>query len=214
MARLKALEPHEFPPEMKEMVGDAISDKRQLGVTRIWAQRPELALAYKRLISDILKASILPRRLIELVRLRVAFHNQCRNCMAVRYSAAVEDGVSEELICELAEPETAPNLTERERAAIRYADLVASNHLAVNDATFDDLRLHFTEPEIIEMGAHIAYCLGFGRVASTWDMVDDLPERFHDRTEKVTPWGGDAVLKPDRAPIAAEATSARPGKVG
>ena len=200
MARLRALEPEEFPPEMREMVGDAIHDKPQLGVARIWAQRPELALAYKRMISAMLKASILPRKLIELMRLRVAFHNQCRNCMAVRYGAAVEDGVTEELVCELASPETAPNLSERERAALRYADLVASNHLAVNDATFDDLRRHFTEPEIIEMGAHIAYCLGFGRVASGWDMVDDLPERFHDRENKVTPWGGEAILKKDAKP--------------
>ena len=29
---------------------------------------------------------ILPARLLELVRLRVAFHNQCRSCMSVRYS--------------------------------------------------------------------------------------------------------------------------------
>ena len=79
MSRLKALEPHEFPTEMKAMVGDAIHDKAQLGVSRIWAQRPELALAYKTMINAILQASILPRRLIELVRLRVAFHNQCRN---------------------------------------------------------------------------------------------------------------------------------------
>lgn len=79
MSRLKALEPDEFPPEMKAIVGDAIHDKAQLGVSRIWAQRPELALAYKRMITEMQKASILPRRLIELVRLRVAFHNQCRN---------------------------------------------------------------------------------------------------------------------------------------
>ena len=79
MSRLKALEPEEFPPEMKAMVGDAIHDKAQLGVSRIWARRPELALAYKAMINKMLEASILPRRLIELVRLRVAFHNQCKN---------------------------------------------------------------------------------------------------------------------------------------
>jgi alkylhydroperoxidase family enzyme len=79
MARLKALEPEDFPPEMKAMAGDMINDKAQLGVTRIWAQRPDLAAAYKRMIGEMIKASILPRRLIELVRLRVAFHNQCKN---------------------------------------------------------------------------------------------------------------------------------------
>lgn len=117
--------------------------------------------------------------------------------MAVRYAPAVAEGVTEDLVCELARPEEAPNLTERERAAVMYADLVASNHRAVSDATFDELRRHFTEPEIIELGAHVAYCLGFGRVAAGWDMVDDLPERFHDRSGTLTPWGGEIVTKGD-----------------
>ena len=37
----------------------------------------------------------LPRRLVELVRLRIAFHNQCRSCMAMRYQSAVDDGLTE-----------------------------------------------------------------------------------------------------------------------
>ena len=41
----------------------------------------------------------LPERLIELVRLRVAFHNQCRSCMAIRYKDAIEDGLTEDLVC-------------------------------------------------------------------------------------------------------------------
>lgn len=121
--------------------------------------------------------------------------------MAVRYGPAVAEGVTEELVCELERPDEAPNLSERERAALRYADLVASNHHAINDATFDDLRQHFTEPEIVELGAHVAYCLGFGRVAAGWDMVDDLPERFHARGEKLTPWGGEAFVKGDVARV-------------
>jgi uncharacterized protein YciW len=128
--------------------------------------------------------------------------------MAVRYGPAVAEGVTEELVCELARPEEAPNLSERERAAVMYADLVASNHKAVSDATFDELRRHFTEPEIIELGAHVAYCLGFGRVAAGWDMVDDLPERFHAKGEEITPWGGEIVVKKD----AKTASNAEPDK--
>jgi alkylhydroperoxidase family enzyme len=195
MARLRTLNIDEMSPEMQAVLGEkAAADPKTVGVYRIWAQRPEIALAMKRFREELHKHSILSPRLIELMRLRIAFHNQCRSCMAIRYGNAVEDGVTEDLVCELVAPEEAPNLTERERAALRYADLLASNHLAISDATFDDLRLHFTEPEIVELCAHAAHCLGFGRVNMSLDMVDDLPERFHDRDSAVTPWGADAMV--------------------
>ena len=40
---------------------------------------------------------LLPDRLVEIVRLRVAFHNQCRSCMAIRYTDAMNAGVDEDL---------------------------------------------------------------------------------------------------------------------
>ena len=62
----------------------------------------------------------LPERLIELVRLRIAFHNQCRSCMAIRYPEALSDGVTEDLVCSLERPMEAEDLDDRERLAIRY----------------------------------------------------------------------------------------------
>jgi len=168
--------------------------QKKLGVARIWAQRPEIYMAFRKFVGTLFEHSVLPRRLIEMVRLRVAFHNQCRSCMAIRYSAAVADGLTEDLVCELKKPEEAPNLTPRERAALKYADLLATDHLSINDALFDELRTHFSEPEIVELAAHIAYCVGFGRVAMSWDMVDDLPERFKARDHEITPWGEDAMV--------------------
>jgi AhpD family alkylhydroperoxidase len=195
MARMRPLEPEEFSDDLKRFVGpELLADRTRLGVFRIWAQRPELAMAYRRFLQEVMAHSILPRKLIELVRLRVAYHNQCRSCMAIRYQPAVDQGVTEDLVCELAAPEESPDLTERERAALHYADLVAANHLAITDATFDRLREHFSEPEIVELALHIGYCVGLGRIAMSWDMVDDLPERFKDRSGTITPWGSDAMV--------------------
>jgi AhpD family alkylhydroperoxidase len=195
MARLRPLAPAEFSAEMRDFLGAAaLEHPENLGVARIWAQRSDIYLAFRRFVQSIFGGSLLPRRLVEIIRLRVAFHNQCRSCMAIRYSAAVEDGVTEGLVCELKKPEDAPNLTEKERVALRYADLLATDHLSIDDKLFDDLRQHYSEPEIIEIGAHIAYCVGFGRLAMSWDMVDDLPERFKDRDREITPWGEGAVI--------------------
>ena len=132
MARLHALKPQEMSAQAKELLGEkALAEPENLGVARIWAQRPDLLAAHQRMKAALRSNSVLSPRLIELLRIRVAFHNQCRSCMAVRYSDGVDDGVSSDLVCELASPEDAPNLTERERSALRYADLLATNHLAI-----------------------------------------------------------------------------------
>jgi AhpD family alkylhydroperoxidase len=135
----------------------------------------------------------LPERLMELVRLRIAFHNQCRSCMATRSRAAIADGMTDGAVCSLERPEEADDLTDAEKAALAYADLVATDHLAVGDEHFDRLRLHFDDAEIVELGVHIGVCVGFGRIAATWDLVDDLPAAF--RADDAAPWSPGVTIR-------------------
>ena len=200
MARLHPVEPPAFDPSVRAALGPAAdADPQGLGLLRVLAQRPDVTTAFLAFRRDLGAASVLPARLVELVRLRVAFHNQCRSCMALRSATAIEDGVTEALVCSLERPEEADDLSEAEKAALRYADLMATDHLAVDDAVFDRLRVCFTEPEIVELGVHLAVFVGFGRLSATWDLVDDLPDRYADRSGVVTPWGAaDAVTASDR----------------
>ena len=110
----------------------------------------------------------------------------------IRYGDAVADGLTEDLVCSLEKPMEAPDLTAAERAAIRYGELFATNHLAIDDDVYDELRRHFTEGEIVELGLHVSLCVGIGRLAATWDMVEELPDRFRADGE-IAPWGGNAV---------------------
>jgi len=159
----------------------------------IFGHRPEMMEAFGALQTAILQGGTLPARLKELVRLRIAFHNQCRTCMALRYAA---DEVDEGTVCSLERPAEAPDLTTAERAALEYADIMSINHHAVDDATFDRLREYFDDGEIVELGMVCALCIGFGRLAATWDMVDHLPESFQapKSAGPVTPWGHAEVV--------------------
>ena len=124
-----------------------------------------------------------------MIRLRIAFHNQCRTCMAMRYSAEVTD---HGLVCSLERPKDAPDLTDAERAALHFADLFATDHLAIDDAVYDGLRTYFTEGELVEIGIVCAYSVGFGRLAATWHVVENLPDGFKHgdvRPTAITPWG-------------------------
>jgi len=194
MSRLQKIEPENWPEEMQAAIQPENLTDLEVGLMRFFAHRPELAQGLMQFGGALKTERTLPNRLIELVRLRVAFFNQCRSCMAIRYSDALADGVTEDLVCSLEKPAEAPNLTAAEKAALRYGELFATNHLAIDDAVYDELREHFTEPQIVELGMHVGFFVGFGRLAATWHMVEELPDAFKDDSRELTPWNEEAVL--------------------
>jgi AhpD family alkylhydroperoxidase len=190
MARIQAVElPGVDPAALDQGM------RVQVGVGGIAAHRPEILAGFAAVTDAIETSGTLSRRLVELVRLRIAFHNQCRSCMAIRYEDAVADGVTEDLVCSLERPADAPDLTATERAALRYADLFATNHLAIDDDVYDGLRQHLTEGELVELGMICALFVGFGRLTATWDVSDDLPSEYQrPYDEQATPWRSAAPL--------------------
>jgi AhpD family alkylhydroperoxidase len=74
-------------------------DRINRDVGAILARRPEAAKAFLALQSALRTSGTLSPRLVELIRLRIAFHNQCRSCMAIRYRSAIDDGVTEDTVC-------------------------------------------------------------------------------------------------------------------
>lgn len=170
-------------------------DRINLGVASILGHRPEVAGALGNLRAVLQSTGTLPPRLVELVRLRIAFHNQCRSCMSVRYQSAIDDGLTEDAVCSLERPAEAGDLSEAERSALRFADLFATDHLAIDDAVYDELRQHFREDELVELGVHCAYAVGMGRLAATWAVTEDVPDAFRDPSRSAAaPWVSDGVV--------------------
>lgn len=194
MARINLLTAAELPRPLRDLVQADTKTPLELGTARIYGHRPELAAAYFRFMGVMRGSRTLPNRLVELVRLRVAYHNQCRSCMAIRYRDGRADGVTEDLVCQLADPPSGSDLSAAEKAAIAFADKLATDHLSITDEMIDGLLEHFTEAEIVELGMNIATFVGFGRLAMAWDMVDELPVEYRDRSGRViTPWSGTPV---------------------
>ena len=170
-------------------------DRINLGVASILGHRPEVAGALRAVKAALQANGTLSARLLELVRLRIAFHNQCRSCMSVRYQSAIDDGLTEGLVCSLERPADADGLSPAERSALRFADLFATDHLLIDDTVYDDLRRYFTEDELVELGVHCAYALGIGRLTATWDVTDDLPDAFRSTSDSaVAPWVSEGVI--------------------
>jgi AhpD family alkylhydroperoxidase len=194
MSRIAKVDPKDWDAELRTLVRPETATPLEQGLMRMFAHRPPLAKGLAAFAGALRAHRTLSDRLVELVRLRVAFHNQCRSCMAIRYRDAVNDGVSEALVCSLEKPAEAADLTDAEKAALAYADAFATDHLAVDDATFARLRAHFSEAHIVELGMTIAFFVGFGRLAATWDMVEELPPSFQDHERRLTPWGEESIV--------------------
>ena len=170
-------------------------DRINLGVAGIMSRLPDVAAAVGGVTNAVRETGGLPPRLMELVRLRIAFHNQCRSCMSIRYQSAIDDGLTDDAVCSLEQPAEAPDLADAERAALRFADLFATNHLSIDESVYDGLRGHFTEDQLVALGMHCALCVGLGRLAATWHVIEDLPEEFRGHSANpLAPWTANSVV--------------------
>jgi AhpD family alkylhydroperoxidase len=182
-----------WDPELRSMTQADQCTPLEQGLMRMFAHCPEQAKGFVAFAGSLSTNRGLPERLIELVRLRVAFHNQCRSCMAIRYTNARADGVTEDLVCSLENPSQAEDLSEAEKAAIDYGERLATDHLSIDAAVYDNLREHFSEAQIVELGMNVALFVGFGRLAATFAMIEELPQAFKDHSAPVAPWGRESI---------------------
>ena len=179
MSRVPPAAPERYEP----LFGPAAPLRQQ-----VYAQAPGIAGPYLQFMRALRENGTLPRRLVELVRLRVSFHNQCRTCMSIRYSDALDAGLTDGLVCSLERPEEADDLTGAEKAALAFADKMATDHLSVTDETFARLYEHFDDQEVMELCFQVATFVGYGRMGAVLAMTEDLPTEYTDPDAVLAPW--------------------------
>lgn len=86
----------------------------------------------------------------------------------------MENGLTETKISALDLDAPGAAFSAREQAALDYAEKLAVDHHAIDDAFFDGLRAEFNDAEVLELGMMIGQYIGFGRLLK----VLDLEPRF------------------------------------
>ena len=196
MSRISFVPVSEWTGELRTFVAADSATDLELGITRMLAHAPDLAMGPISFGAAMVSNRTLPERLIELLRLRVAFHNQCRSCMAIRYRAATAD-VSEADVCGLEQPQETGALDDREQLAVELGDRFACDHLSIDEAFFAALKALFSEAEIMELLMHCALYVGVGRLAAVLDMTEELPQGFDlpfSADHSVSPTSGEPVV--------------------
>jgi AhpD family alkylhydroperoxidase len=167
-------------PQLRDLI-DRGRSNGMLSTTippQIWAYRPGPAKEQLRLYEEFFQRGVLDERLMELVRLRIASINDCDACKLARKS----DRVSEQEISCLSADDA--SFSRVERAALRFAELFATEHTALDDDVFAELAQHFSNEQIVELGMFAALMLGQGRLAYVLRAYgqDDRPTLLaHDR---------------------------------
>jgi alkylhydroperoxidase family enzyme len=149
-------------PEMKEL----IARSEALGVPddlfpRIAARSPDLAKPFMRALIMSHAEGNVDHRLKEIMRILLARFAQDRYFAALRSRKARDMGLNEKRIdagCNTYESDE--SFTEAEKVALRYADMMFLDASQVDAAFYDELKRHYTEAQIIELGAFIAFHYG------------------------------------------------------
>lgn len=172
MARIRLAEDHELDQDTKAVIDQIHEATGDTTALRALAHRPDILMSFMGFYGPLQMEGLLNRKLVELVRLSIAQINQCSACLAGRYQDAFDDGLTEGLIEQLPFAEQSDAFTDREKAAIAFAQTMASDHWSVNDDDFARLYEYFNEKEVVELVMDVAQFIGIGRAFAVMDAMN------------------------------------------
>lgn len=129
--------------------------RRQLGAVPsafkvIYARAPKLSFATYQIAQTLEKRLSLEAELVLLVTTQSSLINGCTFCADLHMAQAVQARIGLDKFRALPEYATSPDFSEREKAALAYTEEVTRTRNA-SQASFDALRKHFSEREIVEL---------------------------------------------------------------
>jgi alkylhydroperoxidase family enzyme len=108
---------------------------------------------------DVFHNGVLDHSIKELCRVYVSKSVLCEYCGNQRSVRSARAGLIEDDYRELLDFEKSPRYTDRQKAALAYAETITWD-LEATDLLWKRLHAHFTEPELVELGYFIAITMG------------------------------------------------------
>jgi alkylhydroperoxidase family enzyme len=145
-------------PELRDLVVKC----EELGVpggpfARIIARKPEQAKATLSVMLLKFTQGNIDHRLKEIIRIQLARFTEDPYFSGLRSVKAREMGLTEaEIDAGSGDYEDSEFFTEAEKVALRYADQMFLDSTKVDAQFYAELKKHYTEPQIMELGAFIA----------------------------------------------------------
>jgi AhpD family alkylhydroperoxidase len=157
--RIGNLPPGRYPWDVRLILGmQRRKYGRALEPALLWGRIPRALSMLTLLYRSIDRArSPLDPVLRSLLQTRISQINGCSFCVDLNSAAVLERHGSEEKLAALPLYASSALFSERERAAIAYAEAVTDSARRVDDALFARLQQSFNEQEVVELTALVAF---------------------------------------------------------
>lgn len=150
----------EMTPEMRaEMERCAREGTPRPESSAVRAHVPRAFWAFANSWRDLFREGVVDHDLKELCRVYVSRSVKCEYCGNQRSEQGRKLGLTEGKYDDLLNFESSERYDERQKAALAYTEAIAWR-LDTDDAFWDRMHAHFTEPELVELGCFVALTLG------------------------------------------------------
>lgn len=113
-------------------------------------------------LNKYLSKSPIEKRLLDLIDYRISQINGCAYCLDMHSKDLIVEGESDQRIYVLSAWREAPFYSERERAALSWAEAV--NKFDVPDEVYEEVRKQFSEEELIYLTMQINALSSYNRL--------------------------------------------------
>jgi len=117
----------------------------------VWQEEP-LYWDHIAAVDKRVNSSSVPRRLIELIKVRVSQINKCVYCIDYHTEESLKQGESQRRIFALSAWEESPLFNDREKSALKVAEEIT--HISVHgvsDESFERLKTFFNNKEVADI---------------------------------------------------------------
>jgi alkylhydroperoxidase family enzyme len=165
--RIEPIPLEEMAPEPRRIIEEGVANGMYATPIplQIFAYKTSQILMTNAARSAWGQQSLLGGRILELLRIRSAQLGECQPCMQSRKHDSITD---EDVACLLSPGQS--DLTEQERLAVAFLDLLSADHHAIDDEFYQELGEVFTAAQIIELGFACANSMGLHRFIHTLDV--------------------------------------------
>lgn len=184
MTLVRLVETEEVPPEVQAVYHSGEQQYGQvLNTWRALGHKPEVFQAYLPFLRSIFGPGMLSQRTKDLVAVRICILNHCRYSTSHRVASSRAQGISDEDLIGLLEPEE-HSFSPAEEIALVFAEKLtldvsqvtfAENAQGVDPALIAQVRQHFTDTEIVELTLTIGVWNWLSRFHRVMEFELDMP---------------------------------------
>jgi hypothetical protein len=180
--RIEPIPLEELAPEPRKIIEEGVANGMYATPIplQIFAYKTSQIMMVNAARSVYGQQSLLGGRIIELLRIRSAQLGECQPCMQSRKHDSITD---EDVACLLAPGQG--DLTEQERLAVNFLDLLSADHHAIDDEVYRQLGEVFTAAQIVELGFACANSMGLHRFIHTLDVYGNSEPVIHFSADEV-----------------------------